>query len=295
RLGRRLLRGLLARRGRLGLRLAAGLLGGGLEELALVRPRRPGQQALLRRRQALELLPVAGDLEDRGHRLRRRGPDTQPVLHPLGVDLDVRGILLGVVLAHRLDDLPVPLGPRVGHDDAVLRVTDLAQALQLDLDGHVCQILRTNRCDGRPDTTWGMRYRTARGTRRPAGRGSARTPSTRAAILPRVCPPRPNQSPRAPPRGTSRGGPGAGGQGFRPPQAPVWGNVGRGSATSGTQAGQGSPGSAQRLSARPAPAASRLETLRPRRMPSPMIAPGPAMSGAGPATEPPVRTTGRPQ
>src|SRR5262249_23752250 len=195
RLGRRLLRGLLARRGRLGLRLAAGLLGGGLEELALVRPRRPGQQALLRRRQALELLPVAGDLEDRGHRLRRRGPDTQPVLHPLGVDLDVRGILLGVVLAHRLDDLPVPLGPRVGHDDAVLRVTDLAQALQLDLDGHVCQILRTNRCDGRPDTTWGMRYRTARGTRRPAGRGSARAPSTWAAILPRVHPGRPSRSP----------------------------------------------------------------------------------------------------
>ena len=43
--------------------------------------------------QALELLPVAGDLEDRGDRLGRLRADAEPVLRALGVDLDERGLL----------------------------------------------------------------------------------------------------------------------------------------------------------------------------------------------------------
>ena len=52
------------------------------------------------------------------------------------VDLDVRGVLGGVVLADLLDGAAVALGARVGDDDAVVRGTDLAHALEADLDGH---------------------------------------------------------------------------------------------------------------------------------------------------------------
>ena len=47
------------------------------------------------------------------------------------------GLLLGLVEPDLLDDLAVALLARVDDDDAVLRHTDLAHALQTDLDGHV--------------------------------------------------------------------------------------------------------------------------------------------------------------
>src|SRR5436190_1677310 len=77
---------------------------------------------------ALELLPVAGLAQQGHHRLAGLGADGQPVLDPVGVDLDQRGFLLRVVGPDVLDGATVALGARVGHDDAVLRVADLPHA-----------------------------------------------------------------------------------------------------------------------------------------------------------------------
>src|SRR5688572_18510774 len=87
-------------------------------------------------RVALELAPVAGQLEQSGDLLGRLRADAQPVLRTFGVDLDERGLLGGVVLADLFDDTAIALGARVGDDDAVVRRTDLAQALETDLDSH---------------------------------------------------------------------------------------------------------------------------------------------------------------
>ena len=109
-------------------RVAAGLLGGRLEDRLLVGLRLGDAQRALGAGQALELLPVAGDLEDRGDRLGRLRADAEPVLRALGVDLDERGVLVRVVLADLLDRAAVALGARVGDDDAVVRRADLAEA-----------------------------------------------------------------------------------------------------------------------------------------------------------------------
>ena len=121
-------------------RLAGGVLEGVVEDvelgaLGLLDPEGPLGTGL-----ALELLPVAGDLEEDLDGLGRLRADAQPVLRPLGGDLDQRGVLLGVVLADLLDHLAVALLAGVDDDDAVLRHPDLAQALQTDLDGHVCGV-----------------------------------------------------------------------------------------------------------------------------------------------------------
>ena len=94
------------RRRRVGLGLAAGLLERLVEDARLVALRLGDPQGALGARQALELLPVTGDLEDRRDGLGRLRADAEPVLRPLGVDLDERGLLLGVVLADLLDDAP---------------------------------------------------------------------------------------------------------------------------------------------------------------------------------------------
>ena len=99
-----------------------------------------GPQGALGARQALELLPVAGDLEQRGDGLGRLGADTEPVLRPVGGDLDQRGLLLRVVLPDLLDDPAVALLAGVDDNDAVVRRTDLAHTLQADLDGHECGV-----------------------------------------------------------------------------------------------------------------------------------------------------------
>src|SRR3954471_10385513 len=130
------------RRGRLALGLAHGLLDGGLEELGLVGLRLGDPQRALGTRLALELLPVAGDLEDRQDGLGRLGADAQPVLHPLGVDLDERGLLLRVVFADLLDGAAIALGAGVGYDDPVVRCPDLPQTLELNLDCHGCGVLQ---------------------------------------------------------------------------------------------------------------------------------------------------------
>src|SRR5205085_1482336 len=80
--------------------------------------------------------PVAGDAEDGGDGLGGLRADAEPVLHARRVDLDERGVLLGVVLADLLDRAPVALRPGVGDDDPVLRVAHLAEALELDLHSH---------------------------------------------------------------------------------------------------------------------------------------------------------------
>src|SRR5690606_27887435 len=106
-------------------------------------------------RQALELLPVAGDLEQVEDGLGRLRADAEPVLHPLGVDLDEGRLLLGLVEPDLLDGAPVALGAGVGDDDPVLRVPDLPQTLELDLDCHGCGVLQTSLQGGRARARWG--------------------------------------------------------------------------------------------------------------------------------------------
>jgi hypothetical protein len=101
-----------------------------------------GDEHRRRRRQALEPLPVAGDLQDRGDGLGRLRADAEPVRGAVAVDLDEGGVLLGVVLADRLDDAALALGARVGDDDAVVGGAHLAQAHELDLDCHGVRLLR---------------------------------------------------------------------------------------------------------------------------------------------------------
>src|SRR5690606_22900376 len=112
-------------------------------------------ERLARGGQALVLLPVAGELEDVLHRTGGLGPHGQPVLHPLGVHLDEARLLLRVVLADLLDRLSVALGARVGHDDPVLRRTDLPHTLELDLDSHWCGLSRLRRKHPGRNTAWG--------------------------------------------------------------------------------------------------------------------------------------------
>src|SRR5690242_10826893 len=126
----------LARRGGPGGRLLAGRGQGRLEPRQLVDLLRLRLEGALRARQALELLPVAGDLQQVLDGLGRLGADTQPVLGPLRVDLDQARLELRVVLADGLDRPAAATRTGVGHDDAVVRLADLAQPHQLDLDGH---------------------------------------------------------------------------------------------------------------------------------------------------------------
>src|SRR5437773_6167413 len=125
-------RGLLRR---LGLGHARGGLGLGVVDRLAVDPL-GGDQQRRGRGQSLELLPVAGLGQDRLHGLARLRADLQPVLDTVGVDLDPRGVLLRVVQAQVLDRPAVALGARVGDDDAVLRVADLAHPQKPDTYGH---------------------------------------------------------------------------------------------------------------------------------------------------------------
>src|SRR5439155_999686 len=77
-----------------------------------------------------------GLLEQALDRLARLRADPEPVLRALRVDLDDRRVVLRLVDADELDRLAVALGARVGDDDAVLRVADLAHPQKPDLDGH---------------------------------------------------------------------------------------------------------------------------------------------------------------
>ena len=76
--------------------------------------------------QALELLPVAGDLQQCQYRVGRLCAHAQPVLGPLGVDADQRGVFFGLVDADVFDDLAVAAGAGVGDHDTVLGGADFA-------------------------------------------------------------------------------------------------------------------------------------------------------------------------
>src|SRR3954453_12795392 len=124
--------------------LALGLAGGVLEclveDLELVALGLGHLEGALGATDALERLPVTGDLEELGARVGRLRTDTEPVLGPVGDDRDVGRVLLGVVLADLLEHLAVALLARVDDDDAVVRRTDLAHALETNLDGHGCGV-----------------------------------------------------------------------------------------------------------------------------------------------------------
>src|SRR6478609_8821301 len=173
--------GLLGHGGALG--LARGLLERLVEDLELVALGLRGLQRALGARQALELLPVTGDLEDGLDGLGRLRADAEPVLRPVGGDVDVRRVLLGVVLPDLLEDATVALLARVDDDDAVLRHPDLAEALQTDLDRHVGGVSLDVLCVVRTATPeWGHRVWILWALRRPDERVRARR--TQREILP---------------------------------------------------------------------------------------------------------------
>src|SRR5215469_8262014 len=120
----------------LGLEVLDGLGHRGGERFLLVWLGRRRLQRALGAWQALELLPVASDLQQPPDRIRLLSPHRQPVLSPVRVDLDERRIDLGVILADLLDGPPISLGTGVGDDDPVKRRTDLSHALELDFDSH---------------------------------------------------------------------------------------------------------------------------------------------------------------
>ena len=143
-------------RGRRGVVLGR-VLQGRREAHLLVRRWLLGTQGAFRARLALELLPVACDLENGHDRLGGLRAHGKPVLRPLRVDLDERRLFLRVVLADLLDGTPVALGPGVGDDDPVGRHPGPAQALELDLYSHGCGLLPANKgTGGGPAARWGL-------------------------------------------------------------------------------------------------------------------------------------------
>src|SRR5690625_131585 len=86
--------------------------------------------------QALELLPVTGLAQESSDRIGGLCPHGQPVLHPLGIELDEARVLLGVVLTDLLDRPAVTLVSGIGDDDTVLGRTDLSHTLELQFDSH---------------------------------------------------------------------------------------------------------------------------------------------------------------
>ncbi|VXB78280.1 hypothetical protein NOCARDAX2BIS_340081 [Nocardioides sp. AX2bis] len=166
---------------------AVRLLQGLVEDVLLGALRLLDAQRALGARQALEGLPVAGDLEDRLDGLGRLGADAEPVLRPLGLHHHDGGLLLGLVPTDLLDHPAVALLTAVDDDDAVLRDPDLAQALQTNLDGHVCGV------SSELVVWWGGPQRVGKhqagrpgGPARPA-RGSARVDSAGQSATARVC------------------------------------------------------------------------------------------------------------
>src|SRR5699024_1327897 len=144
--------------GRLVSRLGGGLgrlLGGRLRPCAPLLARRRavlqrgrargvlGRGVLLRRApaggrggQAVGLLPVTGPAQESSDRIGGLCPHGQPVLHPLGIELDEARVLLGVVLTALLDRPAVTLVSGIGDDDTVLGRTDLSHTLELQFDSH---------------------------------------------------------------------------------------------------------------------------------------------------------------
>jgi hypothetical protein len=85
---------------------------------------------------ALELAPVTRELEERGNLLGGLSANAEPVLSALRLDLDDRRVGGGHVAADFFDHAAIALRARVGNNDAVVRSTDFAHALQTNLDRH---------------------------------------------------------------------------------------------------------------------------------------------------------------
>jgi hypothetical protein len=112
-LGRRLSLGLLGSllcgrllllgRGGVAGRCAVGLGQRGVEQIQLAGLGLLDLQGAFGAGQSLELLPVAGDLQQLQNGFGRLGADAEPVLGPLRIDLDEAGIFLRVIPADDLD------------------------------------------------------------------------------------------------------------------------------------------------------------------------------------------------
>ena len=138
-------RGLVGGGSSFGLSLSLGVsLGlGGLQLLSLVLDGRNaglgiragfnGLQGAFSTVKALELLPVTSDVEQLEYGLGRLSADAKPVLSAVRLDLDGRGLGVGVVGTDLLDDLAVTLLARIDDHHAGEGVELLALSLQTNL------------------------------------------------------------------------------------------------------------------------------------------------------------------
>src|SRR5690606_9256287 len=94
---------------------------------------------------------------------------------PVGLHLDARGVLLRVIQTDLLDRPAVTLGAGVGDDDAVLRVADHAEPLELNLDCHGCGLSWTFERGERRLIEWGAMGKPSEGQAR--ARGDERAPA----------------------------------------------------------------------------------------------------------------------
>ena len=109
------------------------------------------------------------------HGLGRLRADAEPVLRPVGVDLDDARVGLRVVLADVLDRPAAAAGAGVGDDDAVERLADLAETGELDLDSHGGGASPCGLWAGGRDIRVGQRIQTHQWRPRPE-RGAGRQP-----------------------------------------------------------------------------------------------------------------------
>ena len=153
----------------LGLGSSFGL--GGLQLLSLVlngrdaglgvRASLNGLQGAFGTFKALVLLPVAGDVQQLEDGLGRLSADAEPVLSAIRLDLDGRGLGVGVVGTDLLDDLAVTLLAGIDDHHTVEGVELLALSLQTNLgcqNGSPCNA----RCAGSRFAMWGMAVRNPR-------------------------------------------------------------------------------------------------------------------------------------
>src|SRR5262249_48216690 len=88
------------------------------------------------RSEHLSLRSLAGALDEAGDRLRRGRGLLQPVLEALLLELDLRGLEVGVVRPDRLDELAVPRVARVGGNHVVVRHLLCARTREPKHDSH---------------------------------------------------------------------------------------------------------------------------------------------------------------
>jgi len=116
--------------------LVGGLFEGLIEEIQLGGLGLSNLEGTFGTRETLELLPVAGDLEEIQHSIGGLSANTEPVLDTFGINLDDAGLALRVVLTDGLDGAARTTGTGIRNDNTVLGGANLAETHKLNLDSH---------------------------------------------------------------------------------------------------------------------------------------------------------------